>query len=54
MSESPFDRREFLRVSGGIAGILAAGRAPAFAQGTKLHWVRWVDFISESDVELKG
>src|SRR5499433_4535924 len=42
-----------LAVSGGIAGILAAGRAPAFAQGTKLHWVRWVDFIPESDVELK-
>ena len=38
---------------GGIEGILAARRAPAFAQGTKLHWVRWVDFIPESDVELK-
>src|SRR5438046_9536955 len=37
----------------GIEGILAAGRAPAFAQGTKLHWGRWVDFIPESDVELK-
>src|SRR5205807_1779765 len=31
----------------------AAGRAPAFAQGTKLHIVRWVDFIPEADVELK-
>ena len=40
-------------VGGGIEGILAARRAPAFAQGTKLHWVRWVDFIPESDVELK-
>src|SRR5215510_796623 len=53
MSESPSDRREFLRVSGGIAGILAVGRAPAFAQGSKLHIVRWVDFIPEADVELK-
>src|SRR4029450_2139485 len=40
-------------VMGGIEGILAARRAPAFAQGTKIHWVRWVDFIPESDVELK-
>src|SRR5436309_8708013 len=53
-------RRTFLRtagaaaaIGGGIEGILAARRAPAFAQGTKLHWVRWVDFIPESDVELK-
>ncbi len=54
------DRRGFLKtagaaaaVAGGIEGILAARRAPAFAQGTKLHWVRWVDFVPESDVELK-
>jgi multiple sugar transport system substrate-binding protein len=54
------DRRTFIKttgvaagVMGGIEGILAAHRAPAFAQGTKIHWVRWVDFIPESDVELK-
>ena len=54
------DRRTFIKttgvaagVAGGIEGILAARRAPAFAQGTKLHWVRWNDFIPESDVELK-
>src|SRR5438046_3726337 len=53
-------RRRFIKTAGataravgGIEGILAARRAPAFAQGTKLHWVRWVDFIPESDVELK-
>ena len=45
-------RRAFLQLTG-IAGILAAHRAPAFAQGTKLHVVRWVDFIPEADVELK-
>src|SRR4030095_8202881 len=45
-------RRTFLKATG-IEGILAAGRAPAFAQGTKLHIVRWVDFIPEADVELK-
>ena len=32
---------------------MAARRAPAFAQGTRLHIVRWVDFIPEADVELK-
>ncbi len=54
------DRRTFLKtagtaaaVAGGIESILTACQAPAFAQGTKLHWVRWVDFIPESDVELK-
>jgi multiple sugar transport system substrate-binding protein len=45
-------RRAFLKLTG-VAGILAAHRAPAFAQGTKLHIVRWVDFIPEADVELK-
>jgi multiple sugar transport system substrate-binding protein len=61
MASKPMNRRQFLALSaataavggGGIEGILAARQAPAFAQGTKLHWVRWVDFIPESDVELK-
>src|SRR5260370_36943665 len=54
------DRRTFVKatgiaagVLGGIEGILAARRAPAFAQGTNLHWVRWEDFIPESDVGLR-
>jgi multiple sugar transport system substrate-binding protein len=49
-------RRGFIKTVGAAAaveGILAARRAPAFAQGTTLRWVRWVDFIPESDVELK-
>src|SRR5262249_36464764 len=37
----------------GIEGMLSARRAPAYAQGAKLHIVRWVDFIPEADVELK-
>ena len=45
-------RREFLKATG-IEGILAARRAPAFAQGTKLNIIRWVDFIPACDVELK-
>jgi multiple sugar transport system substrate-binding protein len=40
--------------TGGIAGILASGRAPAFAQGTTLHWLKFVDFVPASDVLLKG
>jgi len=54
------NRRQFLKISGaaavgaaGIDAILAERRAPAFAQGTKLHIVRWNDFIPEADVELK-
>ena len=59
-AETHVNRRAFIRttgvaaaMAGGIEGILAARRAPAFAQGTKLHIVRWVDFIPEADVELK-
>jgi multiple sugar transport system substrate-binding protein len=61
MGSKAMNRRQFLRVSGtaaavttlGVEGILAARKAPAWAQGTKLHIVRWVDFIPEADVELK-
>src|SRR5712691_11189427 len=60
------DRRTFIKTAGltasaaaglttaaGIEGILAARRAPAFAQGTRLNVLRWVDFIPACDVELK-
>src|SRR5436305_522706 len=56
-------RRRFLEVSGagaaaaqtgGIAGLLATGRAPAYAQGTTLHWLRWNDFVPASDQLLKS
>src|SRR5262249_12699826 len=61
MNPTEMTRRQFITVTGtvaavastGIEGILAARRAPAFAQGTKLHIVRWVDFIPEADVELR-
>jgi multiple sugar transport system substrate-binding protein len=42
-----------LAAGGGMAGILATGRAPAFAQATTLHWLRWVDFVPASDQVLK-
>jgi multiple sugar transport system substrate-binding protein len=57
------DRRRLFKLSGagavaagagGIAGILATGRAPAFAQATTLHWVKPVDFVPVSDQLLKG
>src|SRR3984893_6359548 len=57
------DRRRVLRLSGagalaagsgGLAGILASGRAPAYAQGTALHWLKFVDFVPVSDQLLKG
>jgi len=53
------DRRSFLKVTGtgaaaasGLAGILASGRAPAYAQGTKLHILRWNDFVPAADEVL--
>ena len=56
-------RRRFLRLSGmgavaagsgGLAGIFASGQAPAFAQGTTLHWLKFVDFVPVSDQLLRG
>jgi multiple sugar transport system substrate-binding protein len=56
-------RRRFLQLSGagaltaasgGLAGILASGRAPAFAQGVTLHWVRGSDYVPVSDQTLRG
>ena len=46
------ERRAFLKMTG-VAGILASHRAPAFAQGTKLHWLRWNDFVPAGDVVLR-
>src|SRR6267378_1715 len=50
---SGITRRRFLQGSSAVVGLTAAGRAPAFAQGSKLHVLRWVDFIPACDVELK-
>ncbi|HTV44343.1 MAG TPA: extracellular solute-binding protein [Stellaceae bacterium] len=56
-------RRRFLQLSsagtlaagsGGLAAILASGRAPAYAQGTTLHWLKFVDFVPVSDQLLRG
>src|SRR5438105_3122026 len=54
------DRRTFLRgaavgaaATAGLEGILEARKAPAFAQGTKIHLLQWVDFIPEGDTEVR-
>jgi ABC-type glycerol-3-phosphate transport system substrate-binding protein len=48
-------RRKALQLSaGGLAGILASGRAPAYAQTQTMHWLRWADFVPASDQLLKG
>src|SRR5262247_4151295 len=57
------ERRRFLKLSaggtvaastGGLAAILAARSAPAHAQGTTVHWLRWADFVPASDQLLKN
>src|SRR5499426_833257 len=55
-------RRKFLKASGagalaaktiGMAGILAANKAPAHAQATTLHWLKWNDFVPAGDQILR-
>ena len=55
-------RRKLLKLSGagavaaktgGIAAILATGRAPAYAQTPTVHWIRWNDFVPASDQLLR-
>src|SRR5215472_4049142 len=60
---SRVDRRRLLQVSGmgavaaasgGLAAILATGRAPAYAQGSSVHYLRWSDFVPASDQLLRN
>ncbi|MBV8735776.1 MAG: extracellular solute-binding protein [Alphaproteobacteria bacterium] len=57
------NRRRLLQLSGagaataaagGLAGILASSRAPAYGQTTNLHWVRWSDYVPASDQLLRN
>jgi multiple sugar transport system substrate-binding protein len=57
------DRRRPLKLSGSgaiaastgvVAAILASGRAPAFAQASTVHWLRWSDFVPASDQVLRN
>ncbi|MFZ0852457.1 MAG: extracellular solute-binding protein [Hyphomicrobiaceae bacterium] len=38
-----------LATAGGMAGILATRTAPAYAQASTVHWLRWNDFVPASD-----
>jgi multiple sugar transport system substrate-binding protein len=40
--------------SGGLGAILASAQAPAYAQATTIHWLRWNDFVPASDQLLRG
>ena len=47
-------RRSVLKLAagttlGGMAGILATGRTPAYAQQKQVHWLKWVDFVPATD-----
>ena len=54
-------RRYILKLAGstaavastGMAGILATGRTPAFAQQKTVHWLKWVDFVPATDLMFK-
>ena len=55
-------RRQFLNASGtgalaaktaGMAGILALGKAPAYAQTSSIHWLKWNDFVPAGDQILR-
>jgi len=52
-------RRKFLKATGagiaatGLAGILAAHRAPVFAQANTVHILRWNDFVPAADKVLR-
>ena len=55
-------RRKLLQLSGtgvaaattgGLAGILVSGQAPAYAQGTTVHWLKWNDFVPAADEHLR-
>src|SRR4029450_10903040 len=57
-----FTRRKFLNASGagalaartgGMAGILSLGKAPAYAQTTTVHWLKGNDFVPAGDQILR-
>jgi ABC-type glycerol-3-phosphate transport system substrate-binding protein len=49
-------RRRFLELSatGAVSAQIGALAAPALAQETTVHWLRWTDFVPASDALLKG
>src|SRR5881396_1736471 len=45
----PVNRRDFLKAAAAASIATAADRAPAFAQGTRLHLLQWSHFIPAAD-----
>src|SRR5512132_189513 len=43
------NRRDFLKAAAAASIATAAGRAPAFAQGARLHLLQWSHFIPAAD-----
>jgi multiple sugar transport system substrate-binding protein len=51
-------RRSVLKLAGGaamggMAGILATGRAPAYAQQKTVHWLKAIDFVPATDTMFR-
>jgi multiple sugar transport system substrate-binding protein len=53
--EGSMKRRTFVKATAaaGLQGILASRMAPAFAQGTTVHILRWNDFVPAADKVLR-
>ena len=49
MGRLHLSRRHFLKTTGATAVFTAAGSAPAFAQGTRLHLLQWSHFVPAAD-----
>src|SRR5882724_6829371 len=49
MTIARLTRRDFIKTSAAAGILTAAGAAPAFAQGTRLHFLQWSHFIPAAD-----
>jgi len=49
MAIAHLSRRDFIKTSAAAGALTAAGAAPAFAQGTRLHFLQWSHFIPAAD-----
>src|SRR5262245_43231208 len=57
-AETTMTRRKFVEataVAGGVlfAGSFLGGKAPAYAQARKLHYLQWSSFVAAADVEIR-
>jgi multiple sugar transport system substrate-binding protein len=57
VSETAMTRRKFVETTAVAGGALAAapflgGKAPAYAQARKVHYLQWTSFVAAADVEI--